>query len=140
MPRPLASIAAIVRVADLCAADPFPVIRGNVGAPGHETARRQRGFGRRRRQEAGNPKKRCDLISAAKSGGNGIDAFIDLCSGFHFAHLVKGEGMTKAMRAHRMALGSDLPGFSGERLRHLANHEERCFHALRRKNCGTRSV
>ena len=30
---------------DFCAAYPFPVIRGNVSAPSHETARRQRGLG-----------------------------------------------------------------------------------------------
>ena len=67
---------------DLCAAYPFPVIRGNVSAPSHETARRQRGLGSRRSQEAGNSKKRRDLISVAESGGDGIDAFINLCSGF----------------------------------------------------------
>src|SRR6478609_3660716 len=61
---------------DFCAAYPFPVSRGNVSAPSHETARRQRGLGSRRSQEAGNSKKRSDLISAAKSGGNGSDAFI----------------------------------------------------------------
>src|SRR6476646_7278526 len=120
---------------DFCATYPFPVIRGNVSAPSHESSRRQRGLGSRRSQEAGNSKKRSDLLSAAKSRGNGSDAFINLCSGFHFAHFVKSEGMTKAVRAHRMALSPDLLGFSGEHLRHFTNHKERCFYALRRNNC-----
>src|SRR6516164_2617912 len=70
---------------DLCAAYPFPVIGSDVSAPGHETARRQRGLGSRRSQEPGNSKKRSDLISVAKSGGDGIDSFINLCSGVRFS-------------------------------------------------------